>query len=150
MDVKLFRQFLYWTLATAVLPVLFIAVVWVIGNQVMNTNGTFGEVFGTGDLLPLAALLLLSVWADLRLEGEDRTLGAVMVLQEVILLLAAVFAILFYGSIKTHAVELVKSSSNKESQEALHTFAVASWAYVGYALVHTIPVKAILIFGRKS
>jgi hypothetical protein len=150
MDVEPFRQFLFWTLGTAVLPVLFVGMVWVIGRLVLNTNGSFSEVFGTGELLPLAALLFLSVGADIRLEGEDRPMGAAMAFQEVVFLLAAIGAIFLYGAIKTHAVELVKTSSTKESQEALHTFAVTSWAYIGYALLHTVPVKAILIFGRQT
>ncbi len=132
------------------LPVLFIGMIWVIGGLVLNTNGTFSEVFGTGDLLPLAALLFLTVGADIRLEGEDRPLGAAMAIQEVMFLLAAIGAICLYGSIKTHAVDLVKTSSTKESHDALHAFAVTSWTYVAYALVHTIPVKATLIFGRKA
>ena len=126
----------------------FVWSVWAVAVFIHGENQPFGEIFGTGDLLPLAALLFLSVGADIRLESEVRPIGVLMTVNEVVFLVAAIIAIFAYGAIKVHAIELLQSNSQR-SHDALSSFAKFSWAFTVYAVVHTAPVKAKLIYGRQ-
>lgn len=143
MNAKQFRRLLYWGAYTVVVPMGFVALLWLMSWITGSPRGSFGEVFGTGDLLPLGALLLLSVSADIRVEDEGET-GVWMAFHEVFFIILAIGAITMYGSIRARAVELMKSDAS-ESAEVLRMFATLSWVYVGYAVLHSVPVKALLV-----
>lgn len=125
------------------MPLGIIALLWSTAQLLNFPNRSFGEVFGTGDLLPLGALLLLSVSADIRI-ADDATAGVWMAVHEVLFIVLAICSITIYGPLRTSAFELVGSGST-ESQQALRAFGIASWTYVGYAVFHAVPVKAILL-----
>src|SRR5690348_10786556 len=94
-------QLLYWAFSTSLLPTVLVSVVWAWGQIDSGSETLFGEVFGTGDLLPLAALLFFGVWADIRLESSGKRFGSVMAVQEVWFILLATVLILFYGLVKS-------------------------------------------------
>jgi hypothetical protein len=143
-EAKRIRQLLYWCAYMVVVPVGFIAVLWVIALLVENPHGSFGEVFGTGELLPLGALLLLSVSADIRVEDDTTRASAWMAVHEVLFVTLAIGAITVYGPLRTRALELLKTEPEGGSQ-SLRVFANLSWVYIGYAALHAVPVKALLL-----
>src|SRR5262249_8686276 len=110
MDAKETRQLLYWCAYTVIVPVGFIAALWAIAWLVKSPNGSFEQIFGTGDLLPLGALLLLSVSADIRSEDEGKA-GVWMAIHEVLFVILAIGAIMVYGPLKNKALELMKSGA---------------------------------------
>lgn len=143
MNAKQFRQLLYWCAYTVVVPMGFVALLWVMAWLTGSPGGSFGEIFGTGDLLPLGALLLLSVSADIRVEDDGKT-GVWMAVHEVLFIILAIGAITMYGPMRAKAVELMKSGAI-EGAQVLRLFATLSWLYVGYAVLHSVPVKAMLL-----
>lgn len=116
---------------------------WVVGQLVGSPNGSFAEIFGTCELLPLGALLLLSVSADIRSE-EDAKAGVWLAVHEVLFLVVAIGAITVYGSLRARSLDLLRDQS-EEGRRTLSTLAALSWLYVGYAVSHTLPVKAMLV-----
>jgi len=148
MDAKRIRQLLYWCAYMVVVPVGFIAVLWFIAWLVKSPNRSFGEIFGTGDLLPLGALLLLSVSADIRVE-EDARAGVWMAVHEVLFVTLAIGAIMVYGPLRTRALELLRFEG-QDGVQVLQAFATFSWLYMAYAVVHAVPVKALLLRGTKA
>jgi hypothetical protein len=143
MDVKQLRQLLYWCAYTVVVPMGFVALLWVLAWLFESPNGSFGEIFGTGDLLLLGALLLLGVSADIRVD-DDANAGVWMAVHEVLFIILAIGAITIYGPMRAKAFELARSEA-VESAQALRLFATLSWLYVGYAVLHAVPVKAVLL-----
>jgi hypothetical protein len=118
MDVKQLRQLLYWCAYTVVVPMGFVALLWVIAWLVKSPNGSFGEIFGTGDLLLLGALLLLGVSADIR-EDNDANAGVWMAVHEVLFIIVAIGAIMIYGPMRTRAFELMRSdAAERECSDA--------------------------------
>jgi hypothetical protein len=143
MDAKQFRRLLYWCAYTVILPMSFVAWLWVMSLLERSSRGSFEEIFGTGDLLLLGALLLLSVSADIRVEDDGKA-RVWMIVHEVLFIILAIGAISIYGSIRPRAIELMKSEAS-EGGQLLRVFATLSWAYVGYAVLHSVPVKALLL-----
>jgi hypothetical protein len=143
MDVKQVRQLLYWCAYTVVVPMGFVALLWFLAWLVESPNSSFGAIFGTGDLLLLGALLLLSVSADIRVD-EDANRGVWMAVHEVLFIILAIGAITIYGPMRTRAFELMRSDA-VESAQTLQAFATSCWIYVGYAVLHAVPVKAKLL-----
>lgn len=115
---------------------------------VKSPNGSLGEIFGTGDLLLLGALLLLNVSTDIRMEdaGEPRIW---MALHEVFFFVLAIGAIVVYGPLRFRSLELLRLDG-EESLVVLHAVATFSWLYTGYAAIHTVTVKAILLRAKGS
>jgi hypothetical protein len=143
MNAKQFRRLLYWCAYTVVVPMGFVGLLWVTAWLAESAGGSFGEVFGTGDLLPVGALLLFTVSADIRLEDDGKA-GAWMAVDEVLFIVVAIGAITIYGPMRAKAFELMKSGS-AETAQSLRLYATLSWLYVGYAVLHTVPVKAMLL-----
>lgn len=143
MDARYFRRLLYWCAYTVVVPVGFVALLWVVARLARSPGGSFGEVFGTGDLLLLGAILLFSVSADIRLE-DDRDAGVWMAVHEVLFVVAAIGAITMYGLMRSKAFELMRSDMT-EGAESLRLYATLSWLYIGYAVLHAVPLKAVLL-----
>ena len=133
------RKFLYWAAYTVIAPVGLLISVWGIVDLVPSARGTPSEIFGTGDLLPLASILLLSASADIRVE-EEEIIGAAMTCFEVLFLLTGMGAIVFYAIFKTSALELLRMPGAHTS--TLNAYAEFSWAYVAFAVLLTVPVKA--------
>src|SRR5262249_52555582 len=98
---------------------------------------------GTGELLAMSVLLLLSVSADIRIEDSPRA-GVWMAVHEVLFVMSAIGAVTLYGALRTKALELL-TAQGSEGLHALRLFAVLSWAYVGYAVLHAVPVKVVLL-----
>jgi hypothetical protein len=96
MEAKQTRQLLYWTAYAVVVPVGFIAALWGIELLVNRRDGSFGEAFGTGDLLPLGALLLLGVSADIRMEDQGNA-SMWKSIHEVLFLMLAIGAMMVFG-----------------------------------------------------
>ena len=143
MEAKQIRQLLYWCAYMVVVPIGFITALWVVAWLVNSPNQSFGEIFGTGDLLTLGALLLLSVSADIRVEDETEA-RVWLAVHEVLFVTLAIGAITIYGPLRTRALELLRSE-DASGQRMLEASAMFSWLYVGYAVAHTVPVKAILL-----
>jgi hypothetical protein len=137
------REFAFWLAYTAIAPVMFIGLTFILGAYVVNLEHPFGEFFGGGDLFPLAALLLLSVAADIRIESVRRDPGYFSTYSEPIFVILAFGAVLAYGGMKVHVLDTKNVAAN------LVPFARLSVNFIGYALVHTSIVKASLIFGRE-
>jgi MFS family permease len=143
MDVRQTRHLLYWSLCTAILPLTFIAAVWAMARYLLGHSDSFGEAFGTGDLFPLAVLVLLTIYAEIRLTEETRA-GYLMALTEVWFILLAVLGILAYGAVKPHALELLRRH-NADDTSALDAFATLSWCFTIYVMVHSIVIKHRLL-----
>jgi len=60
------RKFLFWLVYSAVLPLGFIWALWQAAQIFPNLGLSKDEIFGTGDILAIAAVLLLNTNADLR------------------------------------------------------------------------------------
>jgi hypothetical protein len=135
-----FQKGLAWLVFTAVFPVLFLVLAWLVQKHVAASDISASEYYGTGDLLSLAALLLACMFADVRLsspksELRDRVFG-----HEVAFVTMAVVAFFVFGAIKTQAVELLKAGEDSSMGE-LSKFAVISWMGILYAMAHTIYVR---------
>ena len=116
--------------------------VWVIAQYVPNAKLSGEEVFGTGDLLPVASILLLNGSADIRL--EEKAVGFFLVSSEVLFLVSGIVALFMYVVFKTSALELLKKAS-KDEVETLWAYAKFSGWYVAAAICLTVPVKARLL-----
>ena len=92
--------------------------------------------------------MLLSVSADIRVE-EDARAGVWMAVHEVLFVTFAIGAIMVYGPLRTRALELLRFEG-PDSVQVLHAFATFSWLYMVYAVVHTVPVKALLLRGTNT
>jgi len=137
------REFAFWGMYTALAPVIIVSLTYIFGTKLANVEHAFGEFFGGGDLFPLAALLLLSVAADIRIESERRELDYFSMVSEPIFAITAFAAALSYGALKMHALEMRNNADLN-----LVPFAKLSVNFTMYVLVHTSLVKAVLIFGR--
>jgi hypothetical protein len=145
MNIRQTRHFVYWIAYTIVAPIGLIIAVWAIGHLIQDPSGSFAEVFGTGDLLPLAALLFLSSSADIRM-AEENTIGRVLTIAEVAFLILGTASIAAYAVLKLRGLELIRMSpNNPEVETALAAFGRLSWAFVGTAVALTVPVKAKLL-----
>lgn len=141
-------QLLYWIAYTVVVPVGFIGIVWAFALVSKSPNWSFGEVFGTGDLLPLAAVLLLSCSADIRMaQGQN---GFLLAAGEVVFLLLGVLAVFAFGLVKMRGVELLRAPDTEKAEAGLvlAAFAKMSWAYVLAAVTMTIPAKVGLVLSE--
>lgn len=151
------RKFLYWIAFTVVFPILVLLGVWMVGYFSNRPVGTFGEFFGTGDMLPIAAILLLTVATDIR-DQDANVLERGMVIYEVyffVLGVLGVLGLLIYGALKSHAVELVRGTSAAVALVSPATALVNSqvldkcagfcWVFVLYAIVHAATTKRQLM-----
>ena len=125
-----------WFAFTALCPVLFVVAAWAIQSFILDVDNPFIETFGTGDLIPLAALLLLSVYADIRLNN----MSSKLFFHEVCFIVVVLMAVIAYGAIKTRGVEHLKHADIADGQ-ALLKYASASWWVMAYAVAHTTYVK---------
>lgn len=147
MKIKQARQLLYWVAYTIVVPVGFISILWIIAVIGESPNASFGEVFGTGDLLPLAAILLLSCSADIRMADDQD--GLLMAVGEVLFLLMGILAVVVYGVFKMRGIELLRTPADKAKAALLVAIAKMSWAYVFAAIALTLPAKIRLLWSES-
>lgn len=100
-------QLYTWAVFTVAAPVGVFAISWPIA-AVMNLPHPFLSTFGAGDIIPLAALILLGAAADVEHEalfGNGRS-AKIMLLKSLAVLLA-VFALAGYGALKAKALILL-------------------------------------------
>jgi hypothetical protein len=136
------RKLLYWIFYSALLPVLLVAATWLIEKFIMGISNPFAEMFGTGDLLPIATLLLLSVASDIHLEDHENP-GLVdwkLVFHEIWFIIVVVMLVMTYGAMKVQGVQILKSQPH-DGSGTLASFAAFSWVVMVYVIVHTMYVK---------
>jgi hypothetical protein len=138
------KRLLFWFVYTAILPLVFVSVVWAIERLIVRTDSAFTDVFGTGDLIPLAVLLIFGVLADMRLAGMERSTTVGMIINELWFMLVALTLLMLYGAIKVSAVTLLKAN-DPNATARLALYAQFSWALMIYSITHATFIKLNLV-----
>jgi hypothetical protein len=134
------QRLLYWFFYCALLPLLFVGTAWLLLVRWGHTQAekAYLEIFGTGDLLLIAVLLLFSVAGDIKIAGQEKKLGVWMIANELVFYAVSFFVLVSYGGMRIAYV------LQKEDVLTLHQNANFSWSIVAYSLAHTFLVKYLL------
>jgi len=137
---SVWQRFGIWFGYTVCMPMIFIGMAWFIGIFTLKTDHAAAETFGTGDLLPLAALILLGVAAEIR--ASDASSGWLF-FHEIFFVASGLALAIAYGSLKTIGIETLKLGT-AESYRSLIEFARLSFAILIYAIAHATLAKIVL------
>lgn len=105
------HQFVTWLFFGVLIPVAIYPISWAIAALVLNQPDSFTSTFGTAELLPVAALILFGVIADIDQDAYFSEVSKSMLYNKHLAFLAGVVLLVFYGSIKGRALTLLVATA---------------------------------------
>jgi hypothetical protein len=137
---SLAERFGIWFAYTTCLPVLFIGMAWGIEKYFLHAEHPIADTFGSGDLLPLAAVLLLGIAAEI---VANKLNAGWMLFHQLVFTIVSVGLAMGYGAMKTRGIEYLRAGDDLSYCE-LRNFSEMSFGVIVYAAIHSTFAKLLL------
>jgi len=129
-----------WFVYNTCLPIVFIGLAWGIEKYVLAADHPAVDTFGTGDLLPLAAVLLFGIGAEIFANKANS--GWLLTHQLIFVIVTVVLAVM-YGAMKSKGIQDLRVPNDMSYQQLLD-FSSVSCVMIGYSVIHSTFAKVQL------
>jgi hypothetical protein len=143
------RFVLYWVGFSVLLPLAALLLAW-IGTEVYGVNDPLMDFLGSGDLIPICALLLLGVWLDIMSDQEDK--HWMILVSEVCFIFLGITSLIAYGFAKAYGISVTTMNASVDhaklaaDHDVLHLVGQLSCVFCGYTVIHAVVVKVALVY----
>lgn len=145
------HQFITWLFLGVLIPIAIYPISWAIAALILEQPDSFISTFGTAELLPIAALILFGVIADIDQDAYFSDVSKSFMYRKHLAFLAGVVMLVFYGSLKGRALTLLVSDGKLTPSELaargtqLFWFSVVSILALVSSVTYCLSVKIAIL-----